>query len=365
VATVQRSVVRSVLKKHKRLPLVAQASNLTSVLAALDEYIPYLLALDSGLASQPVGDEEVDVILLKEIEVEWRPCITPSLPGRDVARVMGKGLDYEIAFVLTTLAYTNCLLGRLQLHTMYTATTLSPEQRKAAVTAASKYFLQAYSIHQHVMFRSREADFTALDVTCPIQSALAAIAFSEATLLLVLKDDYYPAVVAQGRNQSDREWMIKAPEIPKVRAHLFARLSLSAAEHAGKAYATLSTSDPSKQDRIDSSLIRYTKDLQRTARAKACRFLGIDAELGGNIGEAIAWLILGKKELGFKVNEDDGARIRGLAKLKKEWTERREDKKVEKGGEWGSDAGRLEEARVIEWLEKKWNKENDLVKLPI
>jgi hypothetical protein len=48
-----------------------------------------------------------------------------------------------------------------------------------------------------------------------------------------------------------------------------------------------------------------------------------------------------------------------LKGLRKEWSERREDKKVEKGLDWGADGGRLEETRVIEMLEAKWVKQND------
>jgi hypothetical protein len=51
----------------------------------------------------------------------------------------------------------------------------------------------------------------------------------------------------------------------------------------------------------------------------------------------------------------------GFRGLKKEWGERREDKKVERGLDWGADAGKLEETRVIEMLEAKWTKQNDTV----
>jgi hypothetical protein len=55
----------------------------------------------------------------------------------------------------------------------------------------------------------------------------------------------------------------------------------------------------------------------------------------------------------------------GFKGLRKEWTERREDKKVEKGLDWGGDAGKLEETRVIEMLEAKWVKQNDTVSLGV
>ena len=362
-ATVQREIVRTALKKHKTISTTSQATNLPVVLAALIEYVPYLFALDAGLGRKLVSDEEVDVILVNDFEVEWRPCLASSTPGRKPARVCGRGIDYEIMFVLTTLAYTYSLLARGQLHSLYASTTPLADHRVAAITSATKYYLQAHTLHEYLVVRAGDAlpPTAAVDVAVSTQKALASLAMAEATLLAVLKDDSYPAIVAQDRNNNDKDWMIKAPELPKVRAHLFARLSLGAAEHAGTALALLSSTRNHNGSRVDDSMVDYTKNLQCTCRAKACRFFGIDAELSGKTGEGIAWLVAGEKELGFKVNEAEGSRIKGLAKLKKDWIERREDKKIEKGGDWGSDAGRLEESRVIEWLEKKWHKENDLV----
>lgn len=120
-------------------------------------------------------------------------------------------------------------------------------------------------------------------------------------------------------------------------------------------------------------LLKYIHDLRRTARAKAYRLFGIDAELGGEQGQAIAWLRVAKRELGSGIiviggSSDGGQGVGcgmkvkgGFAKLKKEWTERREDKRIEKGEGWGGDAGRFEEGRIVDMLEKKWNKINDMV----
>ena len=117
----------------------------------------------------------------------------------------------------------------------------------------------------------------------------------------------------------------------------------------------------SASGRVDEVLIRYVSDLKQACRAKACRFFGIDAELGGETGTGIAWLVGGKRQLGLAIKEEKSGKLQGLGKLKKEWTERREDKKGESGVRWGSDAGKLEELRVIEMLERKWNKENDTI----
>ena len=365
-ATTHRNVVRNVLKKHKRLGVSEKTSNLSNVLTALNEYLPFLLALEAGLSGRRVAGEEVYLVLIKEIEVEWRASLTMTFPGKEAPRIRGIGLDYEICFVLTTLAYTHNLLARVKLNELVTATISDAERKSTIVTAAVWQMLQANSIHDHIIHRTSEvhSHAAAVDVSMSVQSGLASLALAEATLLAVLKDDPYPTIVAQSRNEDDREWMIKPPDIPKVRAHLFARLSLAAAEHAGSAFAQLSNLAGGRGELIDKPLHDYIRDLQGTSRAKACRFFGIDAELGGKTGEAIAWMTAGKKALRFKVGEGDGAKVKGLAKLKQNWAERREDKELKKGADWGSDAGRLEEARVLEMLETKWRKTNDLVSTP-
>ena len=357
-ATAYRGVSRHVLKKHKRLPPQSRNSNLSTVLSAVNDYVPYLLTLDAALSSKSVNGEEVELVLRKEIAVQWRTTLSATTPGRQAPRHSGKGLDYEISFILHTLGCAYTLQARAQLLALYASVTPTSDQRVSIITAATKHLLQANSIHNWLASRAIETDasYTTIETLSQTQVGLAALALAEATLLAVLKDDPYPAVVAQGRNKNDTDWMIKPPEIPKVRAHLFARLCLAAADHAGKAEAILSASG-----RVDEKLTKYLTNLNRTSRAKACRFFGIDAELGGETGQGIAWLVGGKKLLGYVGGEEAGSRLTGLAKLRKDWKEKREDKKIEKGGEWGSDAGRLEELRVIEMLEGKWNKMNDTV----
>ena len=192
-----------------------------------------------------------------------------------------------------------------------------------------------------------------------MQSALADLAHAEATLLFVLKDDPYPALVIQSRNKNDREWMVGAPRIPKLRVGLLARLCLAAAERAGMAAAGLTG--------VDAALVTYVEDLRRTARAKACRFLGIERDMEGSTGEGIAWLRGGMGEVGVEVvGEGKGKVGMGLGRLKSGWSERREDRRVEKGkGSWGMDAGMAEEGRVLEWLERRWSKMNDTVNVQV
>ena len=361
-ASTHRGVLRDTLKKHKRLSPSEQSSHLSAVLLSLNSYIPYLLAVDVGLGSQPVAGEELDVVLKSTPTLEWRPTLSEtSIPGREAARLKIQSLEYEIYFVLSTLAYTHTLLSRVSLHPLYSSATASPtpEQRTSAITTATKHLLSAASIHDYLSTRSDQvsSDPPCIDITKPTFRALTSLALAEATLLAVLKDDPYPAAVAQDRNKNDKEWMIKAPEIPKVRAHLFARLCLAAAEHAANAVSLLRTG--SGKGKIDAGLVKYVEDLRKSGRGKACRFFGIDAELGGQTGTGIAWLQAGMHELGMSSKDDNGKKGLSFGRFKTEWTEKREDKKIEKGAAWGSDAGKMEEGRVLEMLEKKWVKMND------
>ncbi|KAI9722724.1 MAG: hypothetical protein M1812_001655 [Candelaria pacifica] len=358
-ATTYRGVLRDVLKKHKRLPPSSQASNLSIVLSSITDYLPYLFALDAGLNASFVSSQQLLVTLEKGLEVEWRPSLAASTPGRESARAKGQSLEFEIAFVLSTLAYTYSLLARTQIRILFGQVTPTADQRTTAITSATRSLLSASSIHNFLLSRSEQSlnPLSVAECTSSVFGGLESLALAEATLLAVLKDDPYPAAVAQERNKNDTEWMIKSPEIPKVRAHLFARLCIAAADHASRAHGMLVNLNT-----IDRMLVRYLDDLRRTARAKACRFLAIDADLSGKTGDAIAWLRIGKKELGFATwRSDEGHKSKGLAKLKKDWTDKREDRKIEKDSEWGMDAGRLEEGRVIEMLDKKWTKQNETV----
>lgn len=363
-ASTYRGVVRDSLKKHKRLPPSEQSTHLASVLLSLNNYVPYLLAIDSGLGSQLMDGEQIDVVLKSTPTVEWRPTISDAhVPGRERSRLKIQSLEYEIYFTLTCLAYTYTLLSRVSLHPLYSAATASPtaEQRTLAIQTATKHLLSAASVHDYISNRADQVVSAppCVDITQSTCRALASLAIAEATLLAVLKDDPYPAAVAQDRNKNDKEWMIKAPEIPKVRAHLFARLCLAAAEHAANAHSLLSANS-GKQGKIDVDLLKYVEDLRRTGRGKACRFFGIDSELGGQTGSGIAWLRAGMHELGF-ASKEEGKKGLSLGRFKKGWEEKREDKRVEKEAYWGADGGRLEESRVLEMLEKKWSKMNDTV----
>lgn len=392
-ASTHRGVVRDVLKKHKRLPPSSQPSNLPAVVSAITNYLPYLLAVDSGLNHRTIGngDEIFSIIQQRPgapLDIEWRATLSGvSIPGRrENPRVAVHSLDHEVAFVLATLSYAHTLLARAALHPLTSTTAaaavaaedlyaVGSQPRQAAISAATRHLLDAASVHDRLARRAGRPQHSSpsspppppcADVSAAAAGAQCELALAEATLLAVLKDDPYPAVVAQDRNMNDREWMYKAPDVPKVRAHLFARLCLAAAEHAARALALVSGGGGGGCDgsgRLDDGFIRYLEDLRRSSRAKACRFFGIDAELGGQTGNAIGWLHAALQELGVEVRTSSERKLStGLVRLKKEWAEKREDRRVEKGTAWGADAGKLEETRVIEMLEAKWTKQNDTVR---
>ncbi|KAL1839163.1 hypothetical protein VTJ49DRAFT_1819 [Mycothermus thermophilus] len=350
-ASTHRGVVRDTLKKHKRLPPASQGPDLPNVASALQTYIPYLLAIEAGLSPRTLGaGGHVTVTQTAPPQIEWRPTLASSfLPGRDPPRVKITSLEHEIFFTLSALANTHTLQARLALQPLYLTNTapVGTTQRQTAITTATRHLLDAASIYDYLCTRpttttSSSSSPPCADLTPSALSAHRSLALAEATLLAVLKDDPYPTLAFQARNKHDTEWMYKAPDVPRVRAHLFARLCLAAAEHAAQAAALLASAEGGG-----------------SGAGELVRFFGVDAELGGETGKGIAWLRAGLQELG--VEDGKGSKAGRLKGLKKEWSERREDKKVERGLDWGADGGRLEETRVIEMLEAKWVKQNDTI----
>jgi len=363
-ATVARSLLRDVLKRHKRLPAANQSSHLSTVLGALESYIPYLFALDAGLSGVSVKGEEIDVILLRELEVEWRPTLTSTPLGREPPRVRLKSLDSEVFFVLQVLAYVQTLLARDALRPIYLsdAAPMSQDARAATISKAMRHLLDASAIHKSLFNKATTSQIdsasTAADISSSVLGALASLALAEATLIAVLKDDPYPVAVADDRNKNSKEWMFKAPDLKASRLNLLVRICMGAAEHASQAAATLRNAKNVEED-----LVSYVDFLRRTARAKAARFQAIVVEAEGKTGEGIAWVRGAKKELGFF--GDDEGKSRGLSKLKRGWQEKKEESKIKKGdSSWGADAGKLEEGRVLDMLETKWVKMNDTVGTP-
>ncbi|KAL4920785.1 hypothetical protein BDW62DRAFT_220712 [Aspergillus aurantiobrunneus] len=394
-ATTARHALRLTLHAHNRLPRGPQRdSHLTSVLSALNDYLPYLVALAQGLNGKPIDPttapfivhpEEIEVTQRADFEPEWLATLaTSSLSLKSSRptsnRTRGPGIQFELAFTITTLGYVLSSLARSGVtRTLYASSTPSAEQRTAAVQTATKHLLQANTIHS---FLSSSLYFTASlegaiapDLAPATQAALSSLALSEATLFAVLKDDAYVAACIQARNPNDKDWMVRAPEIPKVRAHLFARLCIRAAEYAEQAATGLgSVGAEERRMGIDEDIVKYARVLGLVARARACRFFGVDAELAGKIGEGIAWLRAAKGALGLRSSgstDEPATKSRGLSKLKQGFRERREERRMEKGaggerlekGELGpgDNAGREEEGRVLEMLETKWARMNDTI----
>ena len=369
VSTSQRAFLRAALKSHKRLAPADQSNDLTNLIAATTSYLKHLTTLDLALGGKPVSGEDVDIALVNEIEVEWRPTLSSSaVPGRESDRVKGRGLDFEIYFIHHTLALLHTLVARQALFGLYASATPTADQRLAFVQNATKSLRTAYSIHSYLTYRSTSTcdgppsfPSVAADISAPVQVALQNLAQAELNLLAVLKDDPYPALLVQSRNKDDREWMVKAPEIPKVRAQVLRRLCVGAAEKA----AVASAASKGEARKVAKDFIEYCDDLRRTATAKACRFAALDSDIGGETGKAIAWLRAGMNELGIDVSKD-GARSSGLNKLKATWNEKRADRRIAKGdADWGADAGKAEESRILDYLDKKLTKENDTVNVQL
>ncbi|EPS41348.1 hypothetical protein H072_4761 [Dactylellina haptotyla CBS 200.50] len=357
-ATTRRSVFRDSLKRHKRLSPSEQTNAISSIQATIDEYLPYLHTLDAYITSQ-------DVTQIAEFETEWRATLSRRNGPAEPPRVRCKGLDYEISFATATLAYAHSLRARsfiaaaLQSPPADSSSTSSSEHM---ITQATQHMNTAASIFLYLQNRSttreRSAQSLPADVTTSMYNALWSLSLASATLLAVLKQDPYPSIIAIQYDKTSKEWMYKAPTVPSgVKALLLARLCMYAADMAGKAAAGVASASSS-----GSELRKYCDDLAKTAKAKACRFLGVDAEVSGKLGEAIGWVVAGKEILGLVVggDEEKGKLSRGLDKFKKA----REERKIEKTqpeGLLAQDAGKMEEAMVLNELEKKWRKINDNV----
>ncbi|KAK5267524.1 hypothetical protein LTR96_007557 [Exophiala xenobiotica] len=368
-STSQRAFLRAALKGHKRLSPSDQANNLLPLSTTIQNYLRYLLTLDLALSGKPVAGEEVHIALAKEPEIEWRPTLSSvSIPGRENERVKGRGLDYEIFFVHHTLALVQHLLARQSLLGLYATVNPSHDQRAALIQNASKSLKTGHSLHSYLLSRANSSNdgpptfpASAVDISAAVQSALQHLSHAEFNLLCVLKDDPYPALLIQSRNKDDRDWMIKAPQIPKVRAQVLTRLCIGAAEHASAAVVALKV----EASNVSKDLQEYCEGVRRASRAKACRFQALDEDTSGSTGSAIAWLRGAMSELGMEIPKD-GSKSSGIGRLKASWTEKREDKRIEKGSaNWGLDGGKLEEGRIVEHLHEKMTKENNMVNIQL
>lgn len=366
--TAKRNKVRTALKIHKSLGSAPTVGSIRAVIDALTEYAPLAEALYDGMYGRPVSGVEVRVTPLGlKWSVEWRPTLSTTPPGRsEPARAVQRSYEYELLFVFSTLGMAYYLLARASLGDALDLSdpSLDSEARTASITTAMKHFITAHNIYSYVSDRVPPAGGPeTYDISCAVVTCLSLLCLAEATLIAVLKDDPYSAAMTQTRNKNDKEWMYKAPTISKVRTQIFVRICVQASDHASEAFACLCVRSP----KGDEPLFQYTNDLITAAIAKACRFLAIDAEAAGRVGEGIAWLRAAQKELGLartETKDAEGSRLRlRLKKFKEERAERKEDEQLSRRGAWGNDAGRFDEARVVDALMEKWSKTNDTVNM--
>ncbi|KAF2753228.1 hypothetical protein EJ05DRAFT_445150 [Pseudovirgaria hyperparasitica] len=344
-ATTHRHSLRQCLKSWKRTPPAQQQSQLPQLIQAITAYLPYLFALDAGLSGKAVAGEELDVVLVSEVIVEWKPVLSKTeRESARAGRVRLKSLESELAFTLLTLALAHILAARTHLRVLLADTpdSFSLTTRSAQHAKALRSMLDAHSILTYLLPRTQSAPTPPVaDISPSAISALQSLTLADATLLFVAKDDPYPAALAEARSKSSTEWMYKAPSLGKVRAGLFARCCLEAAAHASRAHSLFSAASTSTGGGTGRSI--------------------------DELGLGIAWLRGAKTELGLAVagsedaDADTGAKRSGLAKLKSSWKESREAKKVQTHTAWGADGGRAEEALILDDLERKWMKTNDTI----
>lgn len=322
-----------------------------------------MFALDAGLS----GRDNVDVVLKTNPRFSWRPTLsTSSIAGREQPRVMLNSFEYEIYFVLATLSYAQTLQALSLLSPLNSTSSAAPtpEARTSAVITATKHLLASASIHALLSSRADTLALTTpttppcVDVSPSVLRALSHLAHAEATLLAVAKDDPYPSAASQTASSSDKEWMIRAPPIPRVKAHLYARLCLAGSQHAATAHDLLKGDGGGKGGgKVDDDLVTYADEIARVGRARACRFLAIDKDASNGTGEAIAWVRAALHNLGLRSSfEDENAEKKsrlGFSRMKSAMKEKQVDAKTE--GELA------DEARVLRALEKKWMKENDTI----
>jgi len=373
-SSTRRVLVRKALKQHRRLPADAQINNLSAVRDVIEAYLPcigtiYLQSISS------TTDTSIP------LNAEWRCTLTYSSlltsPRASISTIRD-----ELAFTLHTLAYLLCLQARYQLISLSQSSKRSQEW-KETMTRAMRLLLDAQSIFSYVsklsIAKTELENITPLDITPNISSALASICLAEATILAVQSDDPYAIALTELQDENSREWMIAAPSIPKVRAHLFARLCIAGAEHASLAEGLLTSMTSTSNNRriggllsrndddgsrdmlpkgkVIEHLLKYANHLQRTARAKAARFLGVDAEIGDRRGEGISWLRGARNELGVEGGSSVERKTKKFINVMKG---DRANKEVGQNDP-GIDAGRTEEGLIVNWLEEKWNKINQTV----
>ncbi|KAL7275266.1 hypothetical protein RUND412_001794 [Rhizina undulata] len=382
LTTTYHNSLRNALKHHKRQPASAQNANLPAILKELESYIPHLQTLSESIKSGDVLPKDEAPAL----ESEWRSILTETRFGTEPPRVRRSGIEYEMFWTVSTLAYAYTLYGRSQMLEVLGpgGKDKSVESKQLLLNQAAGNLLQSAEIFSFIARNEPPPTPVSwpVELSLPVVSALKEMSLADATLLAVLKQDPYPSYLSltvqldgklkeKGRS-TGKEWLYNPPEPPTgVRALLFARLCIAAADHAAKALGLLSTSSSSRRkilgagskgdgglEEVSGDLLKYLDSLQKVATAKCCRFLAIDAEASGRVGEGISWIRLARESLGVEAAPSTPS---DAPKNKlKQFRQQREEKDFD-SSKWGIDAGKNEETRVLEALEAKWRKLNDSV----
>ncbi len=288
--------------------------------------------------------------------------VPPFQPGRRAPGPLGgrwrqRGVDGELLFALHVRACALTLLAREELRPLLRTDVAppEPEDRKRGAGAAMRLLMQAHAAHTRAaeLASAPEGGGSggAPDVAAQTQRGLAALALAEATAFAVLNDDPFPVAVAEQTNRHSREWMYRSAGVGVTRARILGRVCVAAAGHASSAAGALKNVAG-----LEAGVGVYCDSLYMVCRAKAARFNGIAAEGEGNTGEGIAWIQAAKKELGVKEKP--------LPRVLQNWKDKKEAERIEKGRmRWGYDAGRGDEGRVLDMVEKKWAKVNDTVSI--
>ena len=301
---------------------MAQGANIKHIINVTTEYISYLQFLQEALKS---GDA-LPIPTTPEIETEWRPTLSSNsrFGITHSERRKGRGLEYEVFWAYSTLACAHTIQARALLMEFFSLTTSSQDSAVSPLLPqATNHVLTSAQIFQYLLTLTPpiatagdEKNSIPVNICEPMLSSLASISLASATLLAVLRTDPYPTYLAitgipGSKKSSDihsKEYLYSPPPPPTgVKAMLYSRLCIAASEHAVRAQGVIS--DLIRARAINEEYVRYLEDLKRVAKARGCRFLGVDAEAQGRLGEGLGWIKLGKEFLGGTTptsSNDDG-----------------------------------------------------------
>ncbi|KAI5809948.1 hypothetical protein DFH27DRAFT_508858 [Peziza echinospora] len=316
-----RGILRDALKAYKRVPASAQGAHIKHITAVTSEYLSYLLHLIDAVRTgdaTPIPGAPV-------LSTSWRPTLAASSTFgglRQQARKAGEGLQYELFWVLLTLACSHTIQARALLMEFLTvppsssgnpvdSQSSSSSSSSALLPQATKHLLTSASIFSYMLtltppHSSSPTTTTSLpiDISPPLLSALSLTSLSSATLLAVLKSDPYPTYLALSTSATSKEYLYSAPAPPTgVKALLFSRLCIAASEHAAKAQGAIS--GIVREGKVCDEYIRYLDELRRVGRARGCRFLGLDAEAQSRLGEGLGWMKLASEILTGEEEEQE------------------------------------------------------------